>query len=206
MTEVLPTTQQILDSDIVEVTLPLREQSQRSFGLDDVSVDRYISRELYDLEAERVWGRFWQWACREEDIPNVGDYMVYDIADRSAILVRVSETKVKAYHNSCRHRGTQLKQMDGNCAQITCPFHMWSWNLGGSIRRVPARWDFPQKEDADIALVEVRVETWDGFVFVNFDQDAPPLATFLDVIPEHFSHFPPIADRFTALRANFRCA
>jgi nitrite reductase/ring-hydroxylating ferredoxin subunit len=202
MPHTMPSVQDLLDNDIVEVPAPLREQSQRPLGLKDITVERYLSREFHDLEVERVWGRAWQWACREEDIPNVGDHMVYDIADRSALVVRTSENEIKAYHNSCRHRGTRLKQEPGHCAQITCPFHLWSWNLDGTIRNVPARWDFPQKQDADISLVEVRVETWDGFVFVNFDPNALPLADYLDVLPEHFSHFPPMADRFTAVHVS----
>jgi len=96
MPHTMPSVQDLLDNDIVEVPAPLREQSQRPIGLKDITVERYLSREFHDLEVERVWGRAWQWACREEDIPNVGDHMVYDIADRSALVVRTSENEIKA--------------------------------------------------------------------------------------------------------------
>jgi phenylpropionate dioxygenase-like ring-hydroxylating dioxygenase large terminal subunit len=202
MTDVLrrpqPTVQDVYDSDELAPPSPLREQSQRSFGLKDIPVDRYLSREFHDLEVERLWGRVWQMACREEDIPDVGDYHVYDIADRSVLIVRCEPDLIKGFYNSCLHRGTQLKQGEGSCQGITCVFHSWSWHLDGTIRNVPSRWDFPQKQDSDLTLPEVRLETWAGFVFVNFDENAGPLSEFLDVLPEHFTHFPDMTDRFTA--------
>jgi phenylpropionate dioxygenase-like ring-hydroxylating dioxygenase large terminal subunit len=199
---VMPSVQDVLDTDPIGPPQPLRVRSQRSFGLADISTERYLSREFHDLEVRRLWGRVWQWACREEDIPNVGDYVVYDIADRSVIVVRTDDDEIKGYYNSCLHRGTQLKQGEGSCSTITCPFHAWSWHLDGRIRRVPARWDFPQKQDPDLTLPEVRLERWAGFVFVNFDPRAAPLAEFLDVLPGHFEHFPALRDRFTALHVS----
>ena len=56
-----------------------------------------------------MWSRTWQWACRDEHIPEPGDYYVYDIGDRSAVIVRGPDGSVKAFHNACLHRGTQLK-------------------------------------------------------------------------------------------------
>jgi phenylpropionate dioxygenase-like ring-hydroxylating dioxygenase large terminal subunit len=77
-----------------------------------------------------------------------------------------------------------------------CGFHGWTWNLDGSMARIPCRWDFPQITDAEFALPEVRCESWSQFVFINFDDDAGPLLDALDVIPEHFQHFP-MDDRYT---------
>ncbi|RXL80108.1 aromatic ring-hydroxylating dioxygenase subunit alpha, partial [Citrobacter sp. AAK_AS5] len=69
----------------------------------DIPIDRYISQEFFDREMERLWPRVWQWACREEHIPEVGDYYVYDIGNYSIIVVR-ADSGIKAYVNSCLHR------------------------------------------------------------------------------------------------------
>jgi nitrite reductase/ring-hydroxylating ferredoxin subunit len=196
--EEMRTVQQILDDDTGPAPAPpLRESAPSKLGTADIPIERYVSREFLALEYERLWSRVWQWACNEEDIPNVGDHTVYEIGDRSVFVVRSAPDAVKAFHNSCRHRGRQLKSAPGNAAHITCPFHSWSWNLDGSLRGVPCRWDFPQVGEGTHDLVEVRTEIYAGFVFLTFDNDAEPLAEALDVIPEHFKHFP-LDRRFTA--------
>lgn len=190
------TVQEVLDRDPTPPPPPFRESSPRSFGLEDLDIDRYFSQEFHDLEMERLWSRVWQWACREEDIPNVGDHTIYEIGDRSVLIVRSEHDRIQGFYNSCLHRGTQLKEDAGHCRQITCPYHAWSWNLDGSLRHIPCPWDFPQVERDAFALPEVRVDRWAGFVFVNFDDSASPLLPSLDVVPEHFKHFP-LDDKFT---------
>lgn len=176
---------------------PYLEHHPRDLGTGQIPVARYTSPEYLKLEYERLWSRVWQWACNAEDIPNVGDHVVYDIGDRSALVVRVAEGRIKAYYNACLHRGRALKTEPGNCAKFVCGFHGWSWNLDGSLDRIPCRWDFPQISDEENRLPEVRCETWSQFVFVNFDDDAAPLRDSLDVLPEHFAHYP-LDDKYTA--------
>ena len=77
-------------------------------GDEDIPFDCYTSREFYDLEMQRMWPRVWQWACREEHIPEIGDYYVYDIGRHSLLVVRTN-VSIKAYFNSCLDRGTRLK-------------------------------------------------------------------------------------------------
>ena len=189
--------QQVFDNDAIPPPWPLRECARRSFGVEDIPTDRYVSAGAHDLEMERVWDRVWQWACRDEDIPEVGDHLVYDVGARSVVVVRSAADRIQAFHNSCLHRGTQLKAAAGNCASITCPYHAWSWNLDGSLRQIPCRWDFPQVTDESFSLREVRLDRWGGFVFLNFSDSAASLSSYLDVLPEHFKAFP-LDDKFTA--------
>jgi phenylpropionate dioxygenase-like ring-hydroxylating dioxygenase large terminal subunit len=187
----MPTVQEILSADPgPPAPEPYREVSTRSFGIRDVPLDRFISADYQRREYDRLWSRVWQWACNIEDIPELGDHIVYDIGDRSVLLVRVTPDRIKAYHNACLHRGRQLKDGPGSSQKLMCGFHGWTWKLDGSLDRIPCRWDFPQVCDAEFALPEVRCETWSRFVFVNFDDDAPPLAEALDVLPGHYEHFP----------------
>ena len=195
--EDMPTVQEMLDGDTRTVPAPLREVSTRSFGLEEIPIDRYVTRDFHELEMKELWSRVWQFACREEDIPNVGDYLVYEVGSYSALIVRSEPERIQAFHNVCLHRGTQLAEGTGNCAKIVCPFHGWSWALSGALRSVPCKWDFPQVSGQDFSLPEARIETWDGSVFLNFNPDAGPLVEHLDVLPEHFKSFP-LKDRFTA--------
>jgi phenylpropionate dioxygenase-like ring-hydroxylating dioxygenase large terminal subunit len=194
----MTTVQQTLRSDVgAPVPAPYLETAPRLFGTEPISIDRYISADYQRLEYERLWSRVWQWVCNLEDIPNVGDHLVYDIGDRSVIIVRSAPDRVRAFHNACLHRGRQLKTEAGNSARFVCGFHGWTWNLDGSLDRIPCRWDFPQVVDGEMSLPEVRVETWSQFVFINFDDHATPLLEALDIIPEHFAHFP-LDDKYTA--------
>ena len=97
---------------------------------DRIPARRYYDAEFFELERELLWPRVWQMACRLEEIPNPGDYVVYDNLDQSVIVVRVDAERIKAYHNHCRHRGVQLATDRGNCTRgLVCPFHGWSWDI-----------------------------------------------------------------------------
>jgi phenylpropionate dioxygenase-like ring-hydroxylating dioxygenase large terminal subunit len=154
----------------------------------DIPFERYTSRAFFDLEMEKMWRKVWQFACREEQIPEVGDYFVYDIGHYSILVVR-TETRLKAYLNSCMHRGTKLKPSNaiGWSSSIKCPFHGWEWNIDGTVRNIPCRWDFEHVEDEKVSLSEVRVDSWNGFIFINMDPDAISLMDYLEVLPEHWA-------------------
>ncbi|WP_235681975.1 aromatic ring-hydroxylating oxygenase subunit alpha [Sphingobium yanoikuyae] len=94
--------------------------------------DAYVSQSYADAEATKLWPKVWQVACREEEIPEVGDYVTYDIVDDSIIVVRAAPDRIAAYFNVCRHRGRQLTEGCGNAKRLVCPFHAWSWDLDGN--------------------------------------------------------------------------
>lgn len=184
--------QQLLDTDSRPENVPavLRWQRNEPLGVDDVPRHRYTSREFHELEKEKVWKKAWQVACREEDVPDVGDSLVYDICDLSILVVRCAADAIKAYYNACLHRGRQLKESDGNNTELRCAFHGFCWNLDGSLKQIPCAWDFPQIDPAAWSLPEVRVGTWGGFVFVNLDPACESLESYLGELPEHFAKWP----------------
>lgn len=179
--------QQLLDTDSRPENVPvvLRWQRWEFLGDTDVPRERYTSREFHELEKEKVWKRAWQMACREEDVPEVGDTCVYDICDLSILVVRSAPDTIQAFYNACLHRGRQLREHDGNAHELRCPFHGYCWNLDGSLKQIPCEWDFPHVDSAEWALPEVKVGTWGGFVFINMDPDCEPLLQFLDPIPSY---------------------
>ncbi|EED36660.1 rieske (2Fe-2S) domain protein [Luminiphilus syltensis NOR5-1B] len=184
------TWQDLLDKETVEVPDFLREKSNPYLGDEDLSVDRYISKDFFDLEKEKLWSKVWQMVCREEDLPESGDHVVYDIIDQSVIVVRTNEGTLKGFINSCLHRGRSLRDESGTVGEFRCPFHGATWNLEGEFQGIPCQWDFEHLEDRDMSLPEVQVDTWGGFVFINFDHNCKPLEEYMEVMPEHFSRYP----------------
>lgn len=182
------TYQQLLDTDTHPVPEVLRLESPRYLGDADIAIDRYISREWHLLERERLWKRVWQFACREEHIPHAGDHYVYDIAGMSFLVVRTETGDIKAYPNACLHRGRRLKDHDGSCSELRCPFHGFAWRLNGELQDIPADWDFPHVEARkdEFNLPECQVATWAGFVFINPDPQAGPFEEFLGGLADQF--------------------
>jgi phenylpropionate dioxygenase-like ring-hydroxylating dioxygenase large terminal subunit len=181
------TYQQLLDTDTRPVPEVLRLESPVFLGSEDVSKERFTSRAWHEAEVERLWKRVWQFACREEHIPEPGDYILYEIAGLSFIVVRAPDRSIKAYPNACLHRGRRLKDYDGHCAELRCAFHGFAWATSGELTDVPARWDFPHIDNEAFRLPECRVDTWAGFVFLNMDPECGSLWEFLGEMVEHFA-------------------
>jgi nitrite reductase/ring-hydroxylating ferredoxin subunit len=166
-------------------------------GDEDIDVDLYISREAHELEKEKIWKKVWQMACREEEIPDVGDSIVYDITDISILVVRTSKSEVKAYYNVCLHQGRQLRDGPSHNTELRCPFHGFCWTLTGKLAHFPSQWDFPQIDKAKFNLREVKVGRWGGFVFINMDPNCESLESYLGDMPMHWARFP-LENRYIA--------
>lgn len=158
--------------------------------------DDFVPKEVYfdpdfaRLEEQRLWPRVWQIACRLEELPTVGSFVTYDIVDDSILVVRTSESEIKAYHNVCPHRGRRLADGCGSARKFQCAFHGWQFNLDGSPAVVVDRHDWGGcLNDDEIRLREVRTGFWGGFVFINMDPGCEPLEKFLAPIDEYTSRF-----------------
>lgn len=151
-----------------------------------VEPSRYYSAEHMQREWDGLWSKVWTCAGRESDLKAVGHWFKYELGRESFIIVRSGENEVKAYYNVCRHRGNRLVREDfGRQRLFTCPFHGWQWRNDGQLENITDANCF--REGAlcgDLNLKPVRCETWAGFVFINMDEEAPPLMEFLAEIPE----------------------
>ncbi len=192
--------QQLLDRERRKVPKSLRATSAGWLEPAAIRPEVYFDPEVHRLEVEKIWRRVWQMACREEQVPEVGDSIIYEVADASLIVVRTAPGEIRAFHNSCLHRGTQLRTKAGRVRQFKCPFHGMTWNIDGSLREIPCVWDFPDVDTAEFRLPEAQVAAWGGFVFVNLDPDAPPLEDYLQDLPWHFEAWP-LQERYIAAHA-----
>jgi len=177
-------------SDRIPPPPPILEEACEPIEYSELPPSSYTSQAQHDLEAQHLWPSTWQMACRLEHIPKVGDHIVYDICNTSIVVVRVSEDTIKAYHNSCLHRGTTLVEEQGNASLFRCPFHGWAWSLDGTFKGMTSRDDFSQVDNPDLCLPEAAVAIWSGFVMVNPDRSAPPFEEYSAPLTEHFAHFP----------------
>jgi phenylpropionate dioxygenase-like ring-hydroxylating dioxygenase large terminal subunit len=150
---------------------------------DRLAKQRYYDAEFYGREAEMLWPRVWQMACRLEEIPEPHDFVVYEFLDQSVIVVRTEAGGVRALQNACRHRGVKVAQGEGSCAAgFVCPFHGWTYAPDGSNAFIPRRKTFAEHNLVadEINLKAVRCETWGGCAWINLDADAPPLRECLE--------------------------
>jgi phenylpropionate dioxygenase-like ring-hydroxylating dioxygenase large terminal subunit len=145
--------------------------------------ERYFDPGFFALEAEQLWPRVWQMACRLEEIPEPGDFVEYEILDQSVIVLRTDDMEVRAFQNACRHRGVKVVEGRGTAASgFTCPFHGWCYGHDGKNTHVPQRKTFAEHnlQPDDINLTPVRCETWGGCAWINLDDSAPPLRQCLE--------------------------
>ncbi|WP_317931113.1 aromatic ring-hydroxylating dioxygenase subunit alpha [Halioxenophilus sp. WMMB6] len=176
-----------------------------------VSTDRYTSKEYAEREREMIWMKTWQAAGREDEIPNAGDWKEYRIYDQSFLLARGSDGKIRGFVNACTHRGNVLcTEKKGNNARFTCPYHLWSFNLEGNLVGV-GRPDLVGPIDkSEHGLVQISVDSMGGFIFLNPDPNAEPLADYLgeDVVsflkPYNLDKLSPVMDVRESLECNWK--
>lgn len=146
----------------------------------------YFSREYMDLEWQKLWTRSWLIAGVVADLPDVNDYFLFDLGDESIIVTR-TEDGVRAFYNVCSHRGARLVNEErGNRKVFVCPFHAWSFENTGALRRITDQETFhPEVIEHRPGLCPVRCEVHAGIVFVCMDDDAPPLTEMLG-LPEGY--------------------
>lgn len=153
-----------------------------------IGAEAYTSVAYARAEQNKLWRKVWQQVGRIEEIPEVGNYLAYEIMDDSIIIVRTAADQLKAYHNVCPHRGRRLvdipegqKQGCGRKTAFTCGFHGWRFNLEGENTHIPHKDDWCGALTAENThLGEVKVDTWGGWVWINMDPACESLASYLE--------------------------
>ena len=161
---------------------------------DFVPASYFTGEEVPDLEKTRLWPKIWHLACREEEIPHVGDFVNYEIYDESFLVVRTKKDEIKAYYNVCQHRGRRLRdEAHGNVAQgFFCRFHGWRYALDGAVTYVHNREDWkdcPDFQEGALNLKQPKVGRWAGWIWINMDPNAEPLLDYLGPIVEQLKNF-----------------
>jgi Rieske 2Fe-2S family protein len=143
----------------------------------------YWDAAAFERDMETIWYRNWVMVCREADLAQPLAYRVFTLGSQQVLVLRDDRGELRAFHNTCRHRGSQLcRETEGRLKArlLTCPYHAWSYSLRGDLVRVPSK-SLPAGFDkADYPLYPVALSVWRGFVFINLDDDpaGTPATTF----------------------------
>ncbi len=173
-----------LERDLATVRAPLEEATTLP--------GRYYHDEaIYREELRRIFRAMWLCVGRDEDIAKPGDYLTRAVGPESVVIVRDARDQVHAFHNVCRHRGSRLlcDASGAGLNRIQCPYHAWTYELDGALRTAPHMEESKNFRKEDFALNAVRLERWDGFLFVNLDAGAPSLLDFLGEMGRHFARY-----------------
>jgi phenylpropionate dioxygenase-like ring-hydroxylating dioxygenase large terminal subunit len=149
----------------------------------------YTSPEFYQREVERIWRKTWNFIGSADQIRNNGDYFTLNFAGVPTIVLRDQDGKIRAFANTCRHRGSELLEGKGNCKLIVCPYHSWTYDLSGNLRGTPEMDKTLNFNKDDYGLTPISIDTWGNFLFINFDKNPEPLKKHLGDLPEKLAPY-----------------
>jgi phenylpropionate dioxygenase-like ring-hydroxylating dioxygenase large terminal subunit len=149
----------------------------------------YTSPEFYRREVERIWRKVWNFVGSADQIRSKGDYFTLNFAGVPVIVLRDQEGTIRAFANTCRHRGSELLEGTGNCKLIVCPYHSWTFELNGNLRGAPEMDKTINFNKTDYSLVPISIDTWGNFLFINFEKDPPLLKKHLGDLPEKLAPY-----------------
>ena len=153
-----------------------------------VPAEAYISEEYARAEQDKLWRKVWLQAGRLEDIPDVGNYITFEILTDSVIIVRTAPDQIRAYHNVCPHRGRRLidtpagaRNARGTRPNFICGYHGWTFGLDGKNAFIQHEEDWQGSLEGGCAdLGKVKVDSWGGWLWINLDPDCGPLREYLE--------------------------
>jgi phenylpropionate dioxygenase-like ring-hydroxylating dioxygenase large terminal subunit len=138
--------------------------------------DAYLSPELHRIEVEQIFRKEWLCVGRVEQIPNPGAYLTTEILGEPMVIVRGADGALRALSTICRHRFMPVVTGQGQADRFICPYHAWTYDTTGALIAAPYMQGSKRFEQARFGLPSYRIETWHGFIFVNLDDNAAPLA------------------------------
>jgi glycine betaine catabolism A len=158
----------------------------------------FVSDEIFRREQEQIFSKHWMLVGHQSQIARAGDYFLVSVppssdngaARESLIVIRDTSGVIHGVYNVCRHRGTRLKEdACGHASTIQCPYHAWTYALDGRLIGAPHMDEVPGFDKADYSLRTVNLALWEGFIFINLDENAMPLEEWFAPLKGKFSHW-----------------
>lgn len=164
------------ETDIIKLATRQRERFS-------MAREFYRDPDIYERDIERIFMNSWLYAGHQSEIPNVGDWFLFDLADESLIIVRSGKNEINALINVCRHRGSRICVENKGCSKIlTCPYHAWSYDLRGRLRGA-AHMD-ESFDKSQISLRKIHLELLAGMIYVNFADEPASFVPVRDGLAE----------------------
>jgi len=186
----------LADGETALHLLRVRERDGMKFGHYNswtAGVDMPADPAIFEIESRGLFASSWQFAGHVSQLQRPGDYFTFEMAGESLFCVMDRDGAINAFYNVCQHRAHQLVQGSGRANVLTCPYHAWSYDLGGQLRAGPNIKAVEGFRREDICLTKVPIENFCGFLFVNLDPDARPMDEwFPGVRSELAAHVPQI--------------
>jgi phenylpropionate dioxygenase-like ring-hydroxylating dioxygenase large terminal subunit len=159
-------------------------------ALPDIPAGRYIDQRFFDLEIEHLWRKSWLLAAHIDELPQAGDYLLWDNAGQPVLLIHGDDGVIRAFYNTCTHRGAPIvTERCGNKKRFTCPYHGWSFTREGELKAIRDPEDFRDLDLSQRGLKTIRCEMFGNLIFVNFDSEAPSLLEWLGPIAQEWEEF-----------------
>lgn len=160
-------------------------------SLPDMPAGRYTSQEYYDLEQQYIWKKSWLFAAHLDEVPEPGSFMQWDNAGQPLIIVHGMDGIVRAFYNTCRHRGAPVVTVQkGRTPRLMCGYHNWTYKTDGELVGVPESQDFgPAFDKSCRSLIGVRCEMYGKLIFVNLDENAMSLREWMGPLWDEWEEF-----------------
>ncbi|BDM83937.1 aromatic ring-hydroxylating oxygenase subunit alpha [Acaryochloris marina] len=160
--------------------------------LPDIPADRYISNDFFVQEQTHIWSKTWLLAGHQDELPNIGSYLLWENTGIPILIVRGSDKIIRAFYNTCRHRGGPLvRDPCGTQNAFVCKYHCWAYDLDGQLKYIPDEHEFVSIDKSQRGLIPIRCELFGNWIFINQDPDAISLEEFLGVIVGELQDFEP---------------
>jgi carnitine monooxygenase subunit len=163
----------VSEQDVRDIASGFDPDPARSMSLRAAA---YTDPKWLDLDLWAIFSRTWQWICHVEKLHAQGSYIAATVAGMPIAVVREQSGRLRAFYNVCKHRAHELLSGSGTTGTIVCPYHAWVYDLDGTLRRARQTDRMPTFDKTEICLDKVQVEEFGGFVYVNLDPAAAPLA------------------------------
>jgi len=149
----------------------------------------YTSTDFLQRELEAIFSKEWVCVGRASSLPNVGDYMTYDLAGQPVVVIRDREQQIRAFSNVCLHRMSTIVEGSGNKRVLVCPYHAWTYGLDGQLRGAPFMTETTGFCKENYRLPQIRCEEWLGWIYITLDKTPASVAQELREVEEMISQY-----------------
>ncbi len=184
----------ITNNDLLTVLKGYHTNPAQSFSMNKAA---YTNPDWYAYEQQHLFNKTWRWVCHVEKLRSNSSYLTIEIADQPIAIVRDADGVLRAFYNVCQHRAHQLLSGEGTVKSIVCPYHAWTYRLNGQLRGAPHTDHLVDFDVNKICLAQIRVEEFCGFIYVNLDENATPLAEQSDALAQEIQHWAPDIEQLT---------
>lgn len=159
--------------------------------------EAYTDPKWYDVDLKAIFSRTWQWVCHVGQLAKPGSYVATTVAEMPVVIVRDQSKQLRAFYNVCKHRAHELMSGSGTTRTIVCPYHAWTYDLSGALVGARQTDHMETFDKSKICLDQVQVEEFCGFVYVNLDTTAEPLAKQAPDLAAEITERAPDIDQLT---------